>query len=246
MKPFMNHSSLKFFSSENNILVIEPATIDNLIPKFQLVFFRLSKTTEALDVEIPNFLYYQYDLRVLDLSHNNITGMFPLWLLKNNTRLEELWLSENSFVGALQLQDHPHPNMIELDISNNNMNGQIPKDICLIFPNLWSLRMAKNGFTGGIPSCLGNISSFSVLDLSDNQLSTVKLEQLTTIMFLNLSNNNLGGQIPTSVFNSSSLGFLYLSDNNFWGQISDFLLNGWKEGVVLNLSNNQFSGKLPR
>ncbi|KAI5593650.1 hypothetical protein BDE02_03G027600 [Populus trichocarpa] len=215
MKPFMNHSNLKFFSSENNRLVIEPAAFDNLIPKFQLVFFRLSKTTEALNVEIPDFLYYQYDLRVLDLSHNNITGMFPSWLLKNNTRLEELWLSENSFVGALQLQDHPHPNMIELDISKNNMNGQIPKDICLIFPNLWSLRMAKNGFTGGIPSCLGNISSFSILDLSDNQLSTVKLEQLTTIMFLNLSNNNLGGQIPTSVFNSSSLGFLYLSDNNF-------------------------------
>ncbi|KAI9397320.1 hypothetical protein POPTR_003G026308v4 [Populus trichocarpa] len=246
MKPFMNHSSLKFFSSENNKLVTEPAAFDNLIPKFQLVFFRLSKTTKALNVEIPDFLYYQYDLRVLDLSHNNITGMFPSWLLKNNTRLEELWLSENSFVGALQLQDHPYSNMIELDISNNNMNGQIPKDICLIFPNLWSLKMAKNGFTGGIPSCLGNISSFSVLDLSNNQLSIVKLEQLTAIMFLNLSNNNLGGQIPTSVFNSSSLDVLFLSGNNFWGQISDFPLNGWKEWVVLDLSNNQFSGKVPR
>jgi hypothetical protein len=62
--------------------------------------------------------------------------MFPSWLLKNNTRLEQLYLSENFFVGALQLQDHPYPNMTKLDISNNNMNGQIPKDICLIFPNL--------------------------------------------------------------------------------------------------------------
>jgi len=246
MKPFMNHSSLKFFTSENNRLVTEPAAFDNLIPKFQLVFFRLSKTTKALNVEIPDFLYYQYNLRFLDLSHNNITGMFPSWLLKNNTRLEQLWLSENPFVGALQLQDHPYPNMIELDISNNNMNGQIPKDICLIFPNLHTLRMAKNGFTGGIPSCLGNISSLSFLDLSNNQLSTVKLEQLTTIWFLELSNNNLGGQIPTSVFNSSSLAFLFLSGNNFWGQISDFPLYGWKEWTVLNLSNNQFSGMLPR
>jgi Leucine-rich repeat (LRR) protein len=75
----------------------------DLIPKFQLVFFSLSKTTEALNVEIPDFLYYQYDLRVLDLSHNNITGMFPSWLLKNNTRLEQLYLSDNSFVDALQL-----------------------------------------------------------------------------------------------------------------------------------------------
>jgi hypothetical protein len=37
MKPFMNHSSLKFFSSENNRLVTESAAFDNLIPKFQLV-----------------------------------------------------------------------------------------------------------------------------------------------------------------------------------------------------------------
>ncbi|XP_061980431.1 cuscuta receptor 1-like [Populus nigra] len=246
MKPFMNHSSLKFFSSENNRLVTEPVAFDNLIPKFQLVFFSLSKTTEALNVEIPDFLYYQYDLRNLDLSHNNITGMFPSWLLKNNTRLEQLYLSDNSFVDALQLQDHPYPNMTLLDISNNNMNGQISKDICLIFPNLNSLMMAKNRFTGCIPSCLGNISSLTILDLSNNQLSTVKLEQLTTIGFLKLSNNNLGGQIPTSVFNSSSLNFLYLSGNNFWGQLSDFPLCGWKRWIVLNLSNNQFSGMLPR
>jgi Leucine-rich repeat (LRR) protein len=217
MKPFLNHSSLKFFSSENNRLVTEPATFDNLIPKFQLVFFRLSSspTSEALNV-IPNFLYYQLDLRALDLSHNNIIRMFPSWLLKNNTRLEQLYLTANFFVGTLQLQDHPYSNMVELDISNNNMSGQISKDICLIFPNLWTLRMAKNGFTGCIPSCLGNISSLLFLDLSNNQLSTVQLEQLT-ILVLKLSNNNLGGQIPTSVFNSSTLEFLYLNGNNFWG-----------------------------
>ncbi|KAI5593692.1 hypothetical protein BDE02_03G029100 [Populus trichocarpa] len=246
MKPFMNHSSLKFFCNENNRLVTEPAAFDHLIPKFQLVFFSLSKTIEAVNVEIPNFLYYQYDLRVLDLSHNNITGMFPSWLLKNNTRLEQLYLSENSFVGTLQLPNHPYLNMTELDISNNNMSGQIPKDICLIFPNLKSLRMAKNGFTGCIPSCLGNISSLGILDLSNNQLSTVKLEQLTTIWFLKLSNNNLGGQLPTSLFNSSTLEYLYLGGNNFWGQISDFSLYRWKMWIVLDLSNNQFSGMLPR
>ncbi|XP_061980426.1 cuscuta receptor 1-like isoform X2 [Populus nigra] len=248
IKPFLNHSSLKFFSSENNRLVTEPAAFDNLIPKFQLVFFRLSSrpTSEAFNVDIPDFLYYQYDLITLDLSHNNITGMFPSWLLKNNTRLEQLYLSDNSFVGTLQLQDHPYLNLAELDISNNNMNGQISKDICLIFQNLWTLRMAKNGFTGCIPSCLGNISSLSFLDLSNNQLSTVQLEQLTTIWVLKLSNNNLGGQIPTSVFNYSRLNFLYLSGNNFWGKISDFPLNGWKVWNVLDLSNNQFSGMLPR
>jgi hypothetical protein len=158
MKPFMNHSSLKFFSSENNRLVTKSMSFHDLIPKFQLVFFRFytySTTLEAVNVEIPNFLYHQYDLRVLDLSYNNITGMFPSWLLKNNTRLEQLLLSENSVVGTLQLQEHPNPNIKVIDISNNHMNGQIPNNICLIIPNPWSLTMAENGFAGCIPSCLG-------------------------------------------------------------------------------------------
>ncbi|XP_011010639.1 PREDICTED: receptor-like protein kinase 5 [Populus euphratica] len=76
MKPFMNHSSLKFFSSENNRLVTKPMYFHDLIPKFHLVFFHFytySRTLEAVNVEIPNFLYHQYDLRVLDLSYNNIT-----------------------------------------------------------------------------------------------------------------------------------------------------------------------------
>ncbi|KAJ6397321.1 hypothetical protein OIU77_018351 [Salix suchowensis] len=172
--------------------------------------------------------------------------MFPSWLLKNNTRLEQIFLSENSFDGALQLQDHPNPDMTTIDISDNNMHGEIPKNICLIFSNMLTLKMAKNGLTGCIPSCLGNISSLGVLDLSNNQLSTVELEQFTTLTFLKLSNNNLGGQLPASVVNSSKLNYLYLSDNNFRGQIADFPSPIRTMWPVLDLSNNQFSGTLPR
>jgi hypothetical protein len=34
---------------------------------------------------------------------------------------------ENSFVGSLQLQDHPNPDMTITDIWNNNMRDQVPK-----------------------------------------------------------------------------------------------------------------------
>nr|XP_034910458.1 receptor like protein 21-like [Populus alba] len=246
MKPFMNHSSLKFFSSENNRLVTEPTAFDNLIPKFQLVFFSLSKTSEALNVEIPDFLYYQYDLRFLDLSHNNITGMFPSWLLKNNTRLEELYLSENSFVGTLQLQDHPYSNMIQLDISNNNINGQIPKDICLIFPNLDTLNMAKNGFTGMLPRWFVNSTHLSAIDMSKNHFrgsiprDFCKLDQLE---YLDLSKNSLSGYIP-SCFNPPSLTHLHLSKNRLSGPLTYGFYNN-SSLVTMDLRDNSFIGSIP-
>ena len=81
--------------------------------------------------------------------------------------------------------------------------------------------MTKRSRVWILPSLF--ISSLRILELSNNQLSTIKQEQLKTIWFLKLSNNNLDG-------------------NNFWGQISDFSFYG----MFLDLSNNQFSGKLPR
>ncbi|KAJ6775577.1 LEUCINE-RICH REPEAT RECEPTOR PROTEIN KINASE MSL1-LIKE [Salix purpurea] len=155
-----------------------------------------NSSSEDLNVETPNFLHNQHDLRVLDLSQNNFIGMFPSWLLKNNTRLEQIFLSENSFDGALQLQDHPNPDMTTIDISDNNMH--------------------------------------------------VELEQFTTLTFLDLSKNNLGGQLPASVVNSSRLNYLSLSDNYFRGQLSDFPSPIRTMWPVLDLSNNQFSGTLPR
>ncbi|KAJ6397296.1 hypothetical protein OIU77_018330 [Salix suchowensis] len=171
--------------------------------------------------------------------------MFPSWLLKNNTRLEQLYLRENSFAGTLILQNQPNPNMTVVDISNNKISGQVPRNICSVFPDLSILRMAMNELTGCLPSCFGNMSSLEHMDLSDNQLSTVKLEQLKSSWIVNLSNNNLVGQIPPSIFNSSAFLYLYLDGNNFTGQISGFPPPNWIRLSALDISSNQLSGMLP-
>ncbi|XP_052309066.1 receptor-like protein 1 isoform X4 [Populus trichocarpa] len=243
---FMNHSKLKFFICDHNTLIGDKAGFQNFIPKFQLMFFSLSsRTSKALNADIPNFLYSQYDLRILDLSQNNFNGMFPSWLLKNNTRLEQLYLRENSFVGPLILQNQPNPYMNVIDISNNNIHGQIPRNMCLVLPNVSKLRMHMNGLIGSLPSCFGNMSSLEYMDLSDNQLSRVKLEQLKSSWFVKLSNNNLGEQLPPSIFNSSAFLYLYLDGNNFTGQISGFPPPNWIRLSALDISNNQLSGMLP-
>jgi len=245
-KSFSNHSKLKFFMCDNSTLVEDQAGFQNFIPKFQLLSFSLSySTSKALNADVPNFLYNQYDLRTLDLSNNNFSGMFPSWLLENNTSLEALHLEQNSFVGPLKLPNHPNPNMNVIDISNNNIQGQVPRNMCLVLPNLSVLRMAMNGLTGSIPSCFGNLSSLLLIDLSDNRFSIVKLEQLKSSWYVGLSNNNLGGQISPSIFNSSSLRHLYLDGNKFTGRVLNFQPTNGIYLASLDISNNQFSGILP-
>lgn len=137
--------------SENNKFVVE-TEYPTWTPAFQLKEFHLSncllnKPTGA----IPTFLKYQYDLRVVDLSHNNLTGNFPSWLLENNTRLEYLNLMNNSFMGHLNLSSRPNTNMYELDVSDNKIHGQIPTNFDVALPNLEILNISKNALKGSIP-----------------------------------------------------------------------------------------------
>nr|XP_034929574.1 receptor-like protein 15 [Populus alba] len=121
--------------------------------------------------------------------------------------------------------------------------------------NLKQLDLSGNNFGGSLPDCLGNLSSLQLLDVSKNQftgnIASSPLTNLISLKFLSLSNNLF--EVSTSMkpfMNHSSLKFfskyLYLGGNNFWGQISDFSLYGGKAWIILDLSNNQFSGMLPR
>ncbi|XP_013592370.1 PREDICTED: receptor-like protein 2 isoform X4 [Brassica oleracea var. oleracea] len=63
-------------------------------PKFRLSHIALPSCNLE---KVPHFLQYQKDLSHIDLSDNKISGIFPHWLLVNNTKLESLLLQNNSF-----------------------------------------------------------------------------------------------------------------------------------------------------
>ena len=76
-------------------------------------------------------------------------------------------------------------------------------------------------------------------------MSKVNLEQLKRSWYVGLSNNNLGGQISPSIFNSSLLRYLYLDGNKFTGHVLDFQPTNGIYLAALGIRNNQFSGILP-
>ncbi|KAK8602091.1 hypothetical protein V6N12_051909 [Hibiscus sabdariffa] len=176
-------------------------------------------STKGLLKQLPNLLYYQYDLRYLNLSYNNFDGQNPSWLLENNTRLQQFFIADNSFKGPLQLPKLVNVDMYEVDMSGNKMQGQIPVNICLTFPQLQAFSLSRNAF-----------------EAKRNSLRTLRL-----------SNNKLSGKIPPTIFSSTTLEKLYLDGNNFDGEMPNIDISAVNYPLLrdIDLSNNYLSGRLP-
>ncbi|XP_019051724.1 PREDICTED: leucine-rich repeat receptor-like protein kinase PEPR1 [Nelumbo nucifera] len=246
---FANLSKLESFECEDNGLIVEADDYPTWVPSFRLKSLALSGFTFKNDA-FPSFLYYQHELRVVQLSNNNLRGEFPIWLLENNTKLGYLNLTNNSFTGPLVLPSHPCLNLFSLILSNNNFFGSIPTNIGVIFPNLRILKLSQNCFEGKIPPSIGNMAWLQVLDLSNNNLSGQIPEHLVTgcsmLMLFKLSYNKLYGKILPTITNITSLTSLYLDHNLFGGNLSDSWLHGSQELSDLDISYNNISGPLPR
>ncbi|KDP30191.1 hypothetical protein JCGZ_16973 [Jatropha curcas] len=271
LSPFFNHSKLNYLDCQDNKIYV--AMDDhNLTPKFQLDILKLSSYHLYGSGKLPGFLHHQYNLQVVDLSHNRIQGNFPNWLLENNTKLEQLHLANNSLSGSFQLPTHSLLNLSILDVSDNCLYGYLPKKMGIYFPKLRDLNMRRNGLNGNIPSSLGNMSLLTKLDLSDNNLSGSIPEQLImgciSLDELILSDNSLQGQIfpesanleylekllldgnrlstsiPNSLSNCTSLTIFDVSGNHLFGNIPKWIGN-MSSLEILDLSLNSISGSLP-
>lgn len=161
--------------------------------------------------------------RILDLSHNNLSGTI------DNASLVQLFV------------------LTALNLSSNQLSGPIPSKL-FASPSITDLVLSHNQLQGPIPaadSSAAAISPLQVLDLSDNHLSEAIPDSLglySQLRSLSLSTNLLGGTIPERLSSLSQLQVLDLSKNLLTGLIPaklSSLLNH------LNVSNNNLSGSVP-
>ncbi|OAY52773.1 hypothetical protein MANES_04G110000v8 [Manihot esculenta] len=251
---FEGQFSFNVFANNSNIEVVKFASDNNKfevvskypgwIPSFQLKVLVLQNCLDNM----PEFLFHQFKLKLIDLSNNKINGSFPTWLLQNNAELDRLILKNNSFKGQIHLPTYSSFNTTMLDVSDNQFFGQL-QDIGQIFPNMKFLDLSRNGFQGDFLFSTGTDCKLQILDLSSNNFSGHVPEKLisgcTSLQILRLSNNNFHGQIFTSRFNLTELAILQLNDNQFDGSLSSLVIKilFLRE---LDLSNNYFHGEIPR
>ncbi|KAG6646957.1 hypothetical protein CIPAW_07G044900 [Carya illinoinensis] len=248
---FANHSKLKVvrIMSDNSKLVIETENPLGWTPLFQLTVLALQNCNlNKLTGNIPKFLFDQHSLEEVDFSHNKLKGSFPLWLLENNTRIQKLNLRNNSFEGRFYLQPENHINVYLIDVSGNHLDGRLQENIGKIMPNLGVLNISQNHLEGDLPSSVGDMSYLEVLDLSFNRFSgkvpTELVSKCTTMIILNLCNNNFQGEIFSKHFKLSALSMLQLNNNQFTGTLSS-VLSTLDRIYLFDIGNNNMSGTIP-
>uniref|UniRef100_F6HXH9 Leucine-rich repeat-containing N-terminal plant-type domain-containing protein n=1 Tax=Vitis vinifera TaxID=29760 RepID=F6HXH9_VITVI len=243
---FANHSKLQMvkLGMNNNKFEVETEYPIGWVPLFQLK--ALSLDSCKLTGDLPSFLQYQFRLVGVDLSHNNLTGSFPNWLLENNTRLKSLVLRNNSLMGQL-LPLERNTRIHSLDISHNQLDGQLQENVAHMIPNMKYLNLSDNGFEGILPSSIVELRALWYLDLSTNNFSGEVPKQLLAakdLGVLKLSNNKFHGEIFSRDFNLIRLEVLYLGNNHFKGKLPPEISQLW--GLeFLDVSQNALSGSLP-
>lgn len=161
-------------------------------PKFQLSVAALPFCSLE---KIPNFLVYQKNLRLVDLSSNRLSGISPTRLLENNPELKVLQLN-NSLLTVFQMPTIVHKLQV-LDFSANDIGGVLPDNIGHMLPNLVHMNGSDNVLQGNLPSSMGEMKNISFLDLSYNNFSGELPRSLVTGCFslevLKLSHNKFSG-----------------------------------------------------
>ncbi|KAL5699458.1 hypothetical protein ACHQM5_030357 [Ranunculus cassubicifolius] len=250
LPPFLfDLNSLEYISLSQNQFQGTFFLTSFIEPKFQLKFLALSNSNlNTSTSDLFKLFHNQYDLRHVDISHNNLHGTFPTWLVENNTWLQNLLLGNNSLSGPIHFVLNRGANLNSIDISNNHIQGQIQTNVGDILSNLKYLNLSQNGFEGIIPPSLGNMKNLTVLDLSSNNFSGKLPESLAlgckTLMVLILSNNRLHGQIYPAFYNLTYMFTLRLNNNQFTGRIQNDNVS-FVTLFTLDIGDNRISGRIP-
>ncbi|KAK4489938.1 hypothetical protein RD792_000587 [Penstemon davidsonii] len=236
--------------TNKNKLEVDTENPPNWVPLFQLK--ELGLACCRLNGIIPSFLENQYELQYVDLSHNNLVGQVPTWLLVNMTNLQILSLRNNSF-SSLPLPLNTKLNLTNLeqfDVSVNQIHGELPNFIGML-SGLHVLNLSMNYLQGNIPASIGDMNFLKMLDLSNNNLSGVIPQHLAmgcmSLRVLKLSNNALQGPLLPEKSNLTSLGYLYLDNNQFSGGLfSHGFLNSTRRIIgILKINDNLCTGEIP-
>ncbi|KAH9747319.1 Receptor-like protein 6 [Citrus sinensis] len=235
----MNLTRVAYFDISNNQLTGSIPSHGSGLQN--LAFLRLYNNT--LSGTMPSWLFSLPLLRYMDLSDNQLTGHLDAFPSKS---LQNLYLTNNRLHGSIPSSIFELANLTDLSLASNNFSGIVEPYMLAKLVNLVTLELSHNSLSFGTTSKVN--SSFPqifVLSLSACNISAFPsfLRSLKELAYLDLSENNIDGQIPNWMWEvgKDTLSYLDLS-HNF---ITEMKQIPWKNLKYLKLQSNLLQGPLP-
>ncbi|XP_052620601.1 receptor-like protein EIX2 [Lactuca sativa] len=225
----------------NNLFGRIPPSVGSLI-QLQVLYLYKNNFSGELPLSLKNCT----GLISLNLGANKFSGNVPVWIGENLSGLYVVILKSNNFIGTIPLQLCQLGNLQIVDLSMNNLHGTIPS--CL--SNLTSM-VHQGGVLQDVyfQTSINNIvyASGIYVDHAMIQWQGGEHEFLSTLKLvksIDLSSNNLTGQIPYQITNLSDLIALNFSMNALSGEIPQHI-GEMKKLLTVDLSRNNLSGRIP-
>ncbi|GKD32457.1 leucine-rich repeat-containing protein [Tanacetum coccineum] len=220
----------------------------NFPERTEILYLGGNKFAGSLPINLTKLV----NLRVLDLRDSIITGNLQD-ILPQIPTLEILILRNTFLNGFIPNSISKCTSLRILDLSRNNLTGRIPRQIA----NLPRMNMSASSYpishlTGKpledllqdlivswkkYPQQLRNLHFFVLLDLSGNNISgeiPASLGNLKALKQLNISHNKISGNIPMSLGNLTSIESFDVSHNELSVKI-----------FVVDVSANSYEGQIP-
>ncbi|KAL0340774.1 UNVERIFIED_CONTAM: Receptor-like protein 18 [Sesamum radiatum] len=238
LEAFQNLENLTSLDLSFNSLTIGTDQPDLMFPKLQEL--KLSKCNLT---EFPTFLKKQDQLRILNLSNNQIEEYVPKWLWTSS--LNELDLSENAVDFPEEPNQGDNANSILSPLVKLAMRSckvlRFPEFLKLL-DGLWYLDLSGNNIEGQVPNWIWH-STLQYVNISHNHLNSMEEfspnVSLNLLATLDVRGNLLRGSLPSGICSFSSLSILDASHNQLSGSIPE-CLGMMSNLTVLNLQGNNY------
>ncbi|KAL7126908.1 hypothetical protein ABFS83_14G218200 [Erythranthe nasuta] len=241
---FGEFKSLKTLSlSRNSLSGAIPINIG------EVLFLQLLELdANKLAGNLPESLGQLSNLEYLNIEYNKLEGVVSEIHFANLTKLKELSASGNYLTLKVSPNWIPSFKLETLELQSWNLGeaNRIPSWVDTQKQIIQKLDLSSTGISGNVPSWFWKIQ---FLNLSNNQLhgNIPVLSDGNGFRFLYLRSNQFSGSLPQIPANMLELD---LSNNSFSGGLSHFLCEMITTDepygtLILNLGGNQLTGEIP-
>ncbi|WVZ51115.1 LOW QUALITY PROTEIN: hypothetical protein U9M48_002292 [Paspalum notatum var. saurae] len=187
-------------------------------------------------------------LQELHLSVNNISGVLPNWM-GHLTSLTILSLDNNSITGPLPSFIGHFTSLRRLSLSYNRLTGHLPYEIGMLH-SLTELYLDNNDMDGVITEeHFAGLKSLQNIDLSYNSLKiqiSPEWQPPFQLKVVHFAACQMGPLFPAWMRWLTGTEYIDVSSAGIVDRFPDWFSNIFSHAGVINMSNNQIYGGLPK